>query len=529
MSEFPPFADADGQAARGRFIRSQDFSVGYLRPDRLFARRPDAVILLLAGYFLLEFFVRLAMPQGLRYDESQQAFFSQWLALGYDSQPPLYNWVNALVVSLFGLSVATLAFVKNAALFLVYASHYKLARLVLKEKFFAGIATLSLLLIPQLCWEAQRDLTHTVAELLTVNLFLYGVIRTLKTPDVGSYLLMGVALGLGLLSKYNFALVPAAVLVAVWFHPQGRARIFDKRFLLAAVVGFMIVLPHCVWLIDNLDIASGRTLGLMEQNAPTGAISKIVQGPLKLLRLIVTMCAPMLVVYALVFRKSLFSSLDRSNEWTRFIEIFAAVLVVALLVLVVAIGMTDLRDRWLLPFLMPLPIYLCLKMEAAGVKPEAFAKRFIYIPLAMMLLIPTALLVRVTLPGWFKSYEAYNVPYESFIEKVVAAEGRQPGLAVTDDWIPSGNLKLQLPGVPVMSRFFANLKTGYEWGRNKPMLLVWLPGKDGGAMPTGLAEWLHDAVGSNHAKPDIRQTDVAYANGKAGDAVTFAYTWIYPK
>src|SRR6478736_8770923 len=123
LSEYTPTAGAEGRAAYGQTMSLRDYPVGSIRPDRLFARKPDAVILLLAGYFLLEFFVRLAMPQGLRYDESQQAFFSQWLALGYDSQPPLYNWVNATVVALFGLSVATLAFVKNAALFLVYVSY----------------------------------------------------------------------------------------------------------------------------------------------------------------------------------------------------------------------------------------------------------------------------------------------------------------------------------------------------------------------------------------------------------------------
>jgi 4-amino-4-deoxy-L-arabinose transferase-like glycosyltransferase len=507
----------------------RDYPVGSIRPDRLFARKPDAVILLLAGYFLLEFFVRLAMPQGLRYDESQQAFFSQWLALGYDSQPPLYNWVNATVVALFGLSVATLAFVKNAALFLVYVSYYKLARLVLKDKFFAAIATLSLFAIPQLSWEAQRDLTHTVAELLTVNLFLHAVIRTLKAPDIASYFLMGVALGLGMLSKYNFVLVPAAALVAVWFHPQGRSRIFDKRFLMTITVGLLIFLPHGLWLVHNLDLASGRTLGIMAQNAPASAISKFSAGPLKFVKLVILMGAPTLLLYALVFRGSFLKNLKQSDEWTRFFEIFAAVLALSVLALIVAVGMTDLRDRWLLPFLLPLPIYLCLKMEAAGVNPDAFAKRFIYIPLALMLLIPAALLVRVTLPHWFKSYEAYNVPYDSFVEQVVASEGKQPGLAVTDDWLPAGNLKLQLPTVPVMSRFFANLETGYEWSRNRPILLVWLPEKDNGAMPATLVEWLRSAVGPRYEGSTVRRADVSYANGEAGSAVTFAYSWIYPK
>ena len=73
---------------------------------KLLVRKPDAVIVLIAAYFILEFLVRLAMPHSMRYDESQQAFFSQWLTLGYDSQPPLYNWWQSLTISGLGLSLS---------------------------------------------------------------------------------------------------------------------------------------------------------------------------------------------------------------------------------------------------------------------------------------------------------------------------------------------------------------------------------------------------------------------------------------
>lgn len=83
----------------------------------LLARKPDTVVLLLAAYFVISFVVRLLVPNGLRVDESQQAFFSQWLVAGYDTQPPLYNWFQAIVVSAFGLSVVTIAAAKNLILF----------------------------------------------------------------------------------------------------------------------------------------------------------------------------------------------------------------------------------------------------------------------------------------------------------------------------------------------------------------------------------------------------------------------------
>lgn len=48
-------------------------------------------------------------------------------------------------------------------------------------------------------------------------------------------------------------------------------------------------------------------------------------------------------------------------------------------------------------------------------------------------------------------------------------------------------------------------------------------------MPATLAEWLRSAVGAGYEEPVVRHADVTYANGKAGAAVTFAYSRIYPK
>jgi 4-amino-4-deoxy-L-arabinose transferase-like glycosyltransferase len=495
----------------------------------LLMRKPDTVILLLAGYYCIEFIVRLLQPHGLRFDESQQAFFSQWLTLGYDSQPPLYNWLQSIVVWIFGLSLATVSATKNLVLFLVYLSYYKLAREVLEDKLFAAIATLSLLTIPQLFWEAQRDLTHTVIQLLTINLFLYGVIKTLKSPSVSSYAFVGLSLGLGMLSKYNFTLVALAGVVAVWLHPNGRARIMDRRFLLSVALALLIFLPHGLWLLNNLGIASGRTLGIMEQDAPQTMLAKLVQGPFKFLRLVVVIMAPTVIVYAIAFGRPFWRSLRAGNVWTRFFEVLFVAIALLVLALIVAIGMTSLRDRWLLPFLFLMPIYFCLKMQAAGQRPEDFARRFFVVPLIMIVLIPVALLVRPNLPTVFNRYEAYNFPYGRFVATVVAEEQKTPGLVMTDTWLPAGNLHLQLPDVPLMSLFFDNMKIGYQWTHDRPVLVAWLVTDSSAALPPSLREWITRNLGEQYTAVDVKGAVVPYLRGKPEDTVAFSYAWIYPK
>ena len=125
------------------------------------ASNPNAVIVLFGAYFLLQIVIRQMAPQALRIDEAQQVLFAQWLALGYDAQPPLYNWYQQAIFTLFGTSMAAIALAKNLILFLIFSVYIKTAELVLENKRFVVVAAVALFVIPQVFWQAQRDLTHT--------------------------------------------------------------------------------------------------------------------------------------------------------------------------------------------------------------------------------------------------------------------------------------------------------------------------------------------------------------------------------
>ena len=109
------------------------------------ARHPGRVYLLLAAYFAVNILLRLASPASLELDEGQQLFLAQWLALGYDSQPPFYNWLQYWVVQLFGDSVLAISLLKNLMLFLSYLLLGLTAHLVIRDRVLAVIATLGLI------------------------------------------------------------------------------------------------------------------------------------------------------------------------------------------------------------------------------------------------------------------------------------------------------------------------------------------------------------------------------------------------
>ncbi|MCB1880348.1 MAG: hypothetical protein KDI54_09880, partial [Gammaproteobacteria bacterium] len=56
--------------------------------------RPSGPLLLLAGYFLLQWLLRINMGSGFELDESELLLFGQRLQLGYSASPPLYTWLQ---------------------------------------------------------------------------------------------------------------------------------------------------------------------------------------------------------------------------------------------------------------------------------------------------------------------------------------------------------------------------------------------------------------------------------------------------
>lgn len=497
--------------------------------DRLFSDF-RWVAWIFAAYFCVQAVIRISISSSVRIDEAQQFVVGQWLAWGYDAQPPLYNWLQYGVFEIFGTSVASLAILKNALLFLVYLAYHGLARQLLTDKRLAALATLSLLTMPQMFWQAQRDLTHTVGTLLAVILFIYFVVTTIRRPTVTSYVMIGLWAGLGMLTKYNFSLVIISVFVAVLCHPDGRKRLLDKRFLLAPAIAILVFLPHAVWMISNMDRVLASTVQTMSERGAGGKLSDIANGVMELIKTSVAIVAPTTVVFLLTFRRSFLRSLRSRSEWSDFLAIIFLSTVAILLALIVVTTLTEFRDRWLLPFLFLLPLYFCLKLEAAGEQNSLEVKRAFYLPLVMIIALPIIIAGGVLFPKLFKSYEHLNTPYASFVNTVALADGKRPVAVVTTTWLKAGNIRVNMPTTAVISTEYPGSDLSREALGSGPVLLVWNE-RDGheSAMPHTLKDWLMAKYGNTVELPSQSDIALPFYYGSDPDRYHFGYAWFYPK
>ncbi|MGO8048353.1 hypothetical protein ACC713_36695, partial [Rhizobium johnstonii] len=67
------------------------------------------------------------------------------------------------------------------------------------------------------------------------------------------------------------------------------------------------------------------------------------------------------------------------------------VFLAGILLLIVFGGAAGIKDRWLVPMLFILPLYFCLKIEAAGVETGKEFRRFMPVVAVIMIGVPAAL------------------------------------------------------------------------------------------------------------------------------------------
>nr|WP_244915059.1 glycosyltransferase family 39 protein [Rhizobium sullae] len=485
------------------------------------------VFALLAAYFLVQIAVRLAMPPTLGLDEAEQAFRSQWLAAGYGPQPPFYNWLQYAVFSLGGVSLLSLAVVKNALLFTSYLLYGLTARMILKNSTLAAIATLGLLTLPQVAFEMQRDLTHTVAVFFSGSVFLYGFIRSLKKPDMLSYLVTGVGIGIGLLSKYNFALLPASALLAALLDPPMRKRVFDWRTVVTAVTAFLITLPHLFWLKDNLGFATARTLEKLTDSGNASYAMQVVMGSGSLVLAVIGFCAVTLLVFAIAFGKPFLSAFSGRSAWTRLLERMMLFSILGILLLVLFGGAAHVKDRWLVPLFFIIPLYLCLKIEASHVEYSNPLRRLLPILAIIMIAVPGILFGRIAAATLNGDYERLNMPYAQ-LAAALRQQG-EPAAVLAEGSLLAGNLRKDLLPATVISTDYPGFKPAVSISKKHPLLIVWpLGAAEGNVLPGRAAEWLKSVPELISIAPEISMIEVPYYYARNGDTYRFGYAWVAP-
>ena len=317
--------------------------------------RPGVVFAVVGAGLALTLAIQVGWQTGGRNDDAELLLFSQTLAWGYDPlNPPLVVWLNWLIAQAVGPTLLSTRLLVAGLVFAAYPLAWAAAREVTADRGMAALAALSLAALVAWAWTPLLNLSHSVALTTAALALLWAVLRLMRRPGWGAWLLVGAVAGLGLLTKYNFALVLTAVLGAGLLSAGGRRVLADWRLLAAALVTTLIAAPHYLWLLRHRAAFADlfdRKLGREDVEAGGAGgwdVSGIIEGLSALGEHALMVLLPAAALALLLFAPALWRALSRPEPIaTATAERLTVAALVPLLVaaqMVALVLVADVRD-----------------------------------------------------------------------------------------------------------------------------------------------------------------------------------------
>ncbi len=199
----------------------------------------------LAGLLAFRLFALSLNQTDLFFDEAQYWAWSQELALGYFSKPPLIAWIIRLTTDICGsgefcVRLASPILYTGAAVF-IYLAGAKLYDAA--TGFWSAVIFVT---VPGISFSASIISTD-VPLILCWCAALLAWIKLQETRKAGWAVALGLALGLGLLAKYAmiyFLLCAGLYLIAT---PEARWMLRDISSLLVLLVAGLLIAPNLIW------------------------------------------------------------------------------------------------------------------------------------------------------------------------------------------------------------------------------------------------------------------------------------------
>ena len=317
-------------------------------------------------YFALQLAVRLSLSANLEVDDAEMVGQTAW-AWGYaNSHPPLYHWLVRISYEAFGSWTAATNVPKFALLAAGYLFVYDAARRAADSTIAGALAVATLFFIPVLSWKTESKLTHSILGFAATAAMMHAVVLIVRNGKAWSFFWLGCAAAAGLLAKYNFLIVLAASLVAVASVPEAREKIFRQHAWIALAVCLLLIAPHLFWLRSHFGFATERLYMLKTGGGPLGLnlpASSIWDGLLSflLIGLVSTMPAGGICALGKFAR---WRTLNSTHLIIRRVTgRWALMEVVVLALVVIAGGLTQVHERYLLILLPPFALWLALRFE----------------------------------------------------------------------------------------------------------------------------------------------------------------------
>ncbi len=208
---------------------------------------PSVIILFLLKIVALNF-----TTFNLFGDEAQYWLWSKDIDFGYFSKPPFLSWIIRVYTEILGSSFFSLKLLPSLVYLLIAWSIYILLINSGLNKKDSLAGCLIFLFIPAVSFSSFIISTDLFL-LLFWTLSLNQLIKINNEQDLKNFILLGIFLGLGFLSKYAAIYFVICLFVLILLDQRFRKVFLDNlsNFSLTFLSMFLIIVPNIIWNFNN--------------------------------------------------------------------------------------------------------------------------------------------------------------------------------------------------------------------------------------------------------------------------------------
>ncbi|MEW6746432.1 MAG: glycosyltransferase family 39 protein [Planctomycetota bacterium] len=295
------------------------------------------------------------LPSLLRYvtptDATEGAVWGRHLALGYPRNPWLGAWLTRLALTLSGNRDASIYLLSQLCVLVTFWSVWRLGR----ELFSAWHALVGVLMLEgaQYYSIAIIDFADNTLLLALWSLSALLLYLAVKTQCLRCWLLLGLTCGLGMMAKYQTALVFPPMLFFLLADSQARASLRRPGLYWGVAVLALICVPHAVWLFSHDFITVRYAFTRLEQPAEPWWVEHLQYPGRFALNQLLTFAGPA-VLYSFLCWGKKGRTLGEPAELAGFERRFLWIIGVGPFLLTVLLSLAlgwYLRTMWGIPFL----------------------------------------------------------------------------------------------------------------------------------------------------------------------------------
>ena len=279
-------------------------------------------------------------------DEAQYWLWSKNLDFGYYSKPPMIAFLINLSTNIFGDTEAGTRFLSPIIHCGTAFAIFALAK-NLYSSHIGRLAALTYITFPAIFFSSMLISTD-VPILLIWTLALNQFYKAVESMHLKNWLMLGVLFGLGMLTKYHFAIFGLAGLVYIYKTKKLPFILCTYKPYLAALIALSIFAPNIIWNINNHFASFSHTADL----ATSGKSSINIKACIEFLIAQLLILGPFLL-YALVLIIKRYKELTKQDL---FLVIFSATFFIFITLVSLA---SKAYANWAAPVYITLIIFIC--------------------------------------------------------------------------------------------------------------------------------------------------------------------------